>query len=146
MGARHGTVFVHPSAGPAVMAHELGHAHHMGRMGRKRLQVHGALRKYGPAAGVAGAAGMLMSDDERVQKLAPAAVLAGAAPTLYQEGRASAHAVRDLFKHMKKRPAMKGTAQLVGAFGSYALPYLGAAAGMHLAAKKKKEKKSARSK
>ena len=116
----HGMVNLANNANPAVVAHELGHAHHLGNMSKTHRNLHLSSRLVGPAAGIGLAAGLANSKDPDKRKWAPAAVLAGSAPTLYQEGRASVHAVHDLNRHLGRKAALRGAGRLGVAFGSYA--------------------------
>lgn len=121
------TVVVPHSAGPAVLAHELGHAHHFHRMSPIRKQIHGALRTMGPLAGVGAGLTMARSKDEKKRKWAPAVTALGAAPMLYQEGRATAHALKSMHERLGRKAALRGAGTLLPAFASYALPAAGLA-------------------
>jgi hypothetical protein len=129
-----------PSAGPSVMAHEMGHAKHWQGMSSSRMKLHDKLRNFGPYAGIGAGGMMALSDNEKARKFAPVAVLAGSAPMVYQEGVATAHALRNLKKHYGNKVALRGAGRLGLAFGSYVLPPVGIAAGLHYANKKRKKK------
>jgi hypothetical protein len=138
-GRAHGLISYHKSHAPAIMAHELGHARHMGGMSPTHLKAHMYARGLGPLAGLLGAGALASSENEKVNKWAPAAAAAGYAPMLYQEGRASTHAVRDLYKHMGGKAALKGAGRLGLAFGTYAAPAIGSAWAIKHYQKKRKE-------
>lgn len=136
----HGHINLHPSGSPAIAAHELGHAVDLGKKGKGYLRLRGYGRRFGPLAGLAGAAGLLHSEDSKKKKLAPAAILLGSAPLLYDEAAATTHALASLKRVGGTKQALKGLAELGPAFASYAAVPVGLAYGFHRAAKHLNEK------
>lgn len=67
-----------------------------------------------------GGIGAALSDSERAQELAPYIAGAGTVPTLLEEGRASAHALRGIGKAEGARAALSAAGRLAPALGTYA--------------------------
>lgn len=98
---------------PAI-AHEMGHT--------IRSPI-GALSMGSPiirAAALLGGLGAALSEEESTQEIAPYIAGAGTLPTLLEEGRASAHAIRGIKRAEGLKAALSATGRLAPAFGTYA--------------------------
>ena len=122
-----------------VLAHELGHARHMSspkRLIKTSPMTHMRIRSGSPLVGLVGGGFAAASENKDVRDWAPAIASAGHLPTLYQEGRATAHGLRDIKRVFGKKEMYKRVPRLLGAFGTYAsLPigtYFGAKGLMNL--------------
>ena len=98
---------------PAI-AHEMGHTVRspIGKLSLMSPLLH-------PVA-LLGGIGAALSESETAQAAAPYIAGAGTIPTLLEEGRASAHALRGIGKAEGTRAALSAAGRLAPAFGTYA--------------------------
>lgn len=95
-------------------------AHEMGHTIRSPISAVSMASPAIRAVTLLGGLGAALSESERAQELAPYIAGAGTVPTLLEEGRASAHAIRAIRRAEGTKAALSAAGRLAPAFGTYA--------------------------
>ena len=122
-----------------VFAHEMGHASGLNsKTMRGRLTTGMYRSSLGMAAGMAASPLMALHNNKYTEAAAPYAGAAAMSPILYEEGRASLNALKNI-KHLHGNKAMlRSVPGLLGAFGTYAsLPLVSGLMTKHYINKRK---------